>query len=81
MDKNGRDGSNPTALWRVAAAIYIRAVHFHRRIDNASVGLSACRVTVKNQVDLFVGRRNIYIEINKHYILSIFQFYRSRTAF
>lgn len=26
---------------RVATAIYIRAMHFHRRIDNASVILSA----------------------------------------
>lgn len=34
------DGSTRPALWRVATAIYIRAMHFHRRIDNASVRLS-----------------------------------------
>jgi len=41
MDKNGGDGrSGPATFWRIATAIYIRAMHFHRRIDNASVKLS-----------------------------------------
>jgi len=41
MDKNGGDGrSGPATFWRIATAIYIRAMHFYRRIDNASVKLS-----------------------------------------
>lgn len=56
MDKNGRDGSTPTALWRVATAIYIRAMHFHRRIDNASVRLSACGYDWSEESSLLVRR-------------------------
>lgn len=56
MDKNGRGRKHPTALWRVATAIYIRAMHFHRRIDNASVRLSACGYDWSEESSLLVRR-------------------------